>query len=112
MPLPVFKRPLQYCPQAPRGAPPPKNLHPHFRQILRGRGPNFCFHYMRTPKARQGKILITVPWPTYLNKEFRNFAENRLFLELREMAVCQKCSQCARSPSLLLGQSSAPYGEK
>jgi len=28
-----FNRPLQYCPQAPRGAPPPK-FAPHFGQIL------------------------------------------------------------------------------
>ena len=84
--------PYNIAPKA-RGVYTPKICTP-FSQNFQGSGPYFCFHYTGTPRPTRKKM-ITVLWPTFLNKNFK-FSRKILFFELREIAVQKKCWQRAR----------------
>ena len=62
--LTSFKATPTILPQAPRGAPPPKNFAPHFRQILRGRGQISAFIIRGRPKRVREKNFGNYTWPT------------------------------------------------
>ena len=93
-PLPVFKRPYNFVPQGPWGAPNPKKL-PQFPKILSGRGQFFLFHYTGTTKPHHRKNLVTVTWPTSPIKilKFRRKLTSLSY----EKSLKKKLTTCVRS---------------
>jgi len=89
MPLPDFKRPLQYCRQVIEIAPPPKNLTPIFAKFS-GVGAKFlCLLYgdAQGPSEKKFWQLYLGPLPGNRISKFRG---NQFFFELREICRSKK----------------------
>jgi len=87
MPLPDFKRPLQFCPQVIEIAPPPKNLTPIFAKFS---GAKFLHSLYGDAQGPSGKKFGNCTLAHFPETEFRNFAENRFYFELQEITVQKK----------------------
>ena len=78
----------------------PQKFDPHFRQILRGRGKIFAFIIRGRPRPVREKNFGNCTLAHFPEIEFQNFAENRFYFELQEIAVQKKVDSVRRGPPL------------
>jgi len=80
-----------------RGASPPKKLHPIFAKFS-GVGAKFLHSLYGDPKARQGKKLATVPWPTSRKLNFKISRKIDFYSSCGKSVVVKTLTVCAGVP--------------